>query len=116
MVRMQGEHVVELASLIGVDMTTKVFTGATVTGLSVPVTVLRTADTWKGENVDVDPVQPGVIRPTTHVKMFKAWSADDLTTFVCPLNKKDLADPKQIPAGYCARKNKDKIDATTGVR
>lgn len=115
--RMQGEHVVELASLIGVDMTTKVFTGASVTGLNVPVTVLRKTDTWNGQNVDVDyPVQPGVARPTTNVKMFKAWSADDLATFVCPLNKKDLAGSKVIPAGYCASKNKDKFDAATGPR
>ena len=115
--RMQGEHVVELANLIGVDMSTKVFTGASVTGLNVPVTVLRKTDTWKGQNVDVDyPVQPGVVRPTSNVKMFKAWSADDLATFVCPLNKKDLAGSKEIPAGYCARKNKDKFDAATGPR
>ncbi|HSO40724.1 MAG TPA: L,D-transpeptidase [Labilithrix sp.] len=116
--RMQGEHVVELASLIGVDMSTTVFTGASVTGLDVPVTVLRKTDTWNGKNVDVDyPVLPGVARPTTNVKMFASWSADDLATFVCPLNKKDLAaGSKVIPAGYCARKNHDKFDAATGPR
>jgi hypothetical protein len=114
--RMQGEHVTELASLIGVDMTTKVHSGASITGLAVPVTVLRTtADTWNGQNVDVDyPVQRGVTRPTTNVKMFKSWSADDLATFVCPLNKGDLHGSKVIPAGYCASKNRDKFDAAEG--
>jgi len=113
--RMQGEHVTELAHLIGVDMTTKVHSGAPVTGLNVPVTVLRKADTWKGMNVDVDyPAQAGVTRPRTNVKMFKSWSADDLATFVCPLNKRELAGSKIIPAGYCARKYADKFDPAVG--
>ena len=81
------------------------------------MTILHKTDTWKGQNVDVDcPVQPGVVRPTTNVKMFKAWSADDLATFVCPLNKKDLAGAKTIPAGYCATKRKDKFEPATGPR
>lgn len=113
--RMQGEHVVELANLIGVDMSTQVFRGTPVTGLNVPVTVLRKTDTWNGQNVDVDyPAQRGVVRPTTNVKMFKAWSADDLATFVCPLNPRDVAGTRVIPAGYCARKNHDKFDAAVG--
>ena len=115
--RMQGEHIVELANLIGIDMSTTVFTGTSVTGLNVPVTVLRKTDTWQGKNVDVDyPVQGNVARPTTNVKMFKSWSADDLATFVCPLNKRELAGSKTIPAGYCARKNRDKFDDATGPR
>jgi hypothetical protein len=113
--RMQGEHIVELANLIGVDMTTKVHSGAAVTGLDVPVSVLRKADTWKNQNVDVDyPVQPGVVRPKTNVKMFKSWSADDLATFVCPLNKRELAGSKVIPADYCTNKNTNKFDPATG--
>lgn len=113
--RMQGEHVVELANLIGVDMTTKVHSGASVSGLNVPVTVLRKPDTWKNQNVDVDyPVQPGVDRPKTNVKMFRAWSADDLATFVCPLDKRALNGSKAIPANYCGLKNHDKFDPATG--
>ena len=114
--RMQGEHITELASLIGVDMTTIVHSGASITGLDVPVTVLRKADTWNGQNVDVDyPTQRGVTRPTDNVKMFKAWSADDLATFVCPLNKRELAgDRERIPAEYCVNKNRNKFDPATG--
>lgn len=115
--RMQGEHIVELASLIGVDMSTTVFTGASVTGLNVPVTVLRKTDTWQGKNVDVDyPVQGAVARPTTNVKMFASWSGGDLATFVCPLDKKALGGAKVIPAGYCALKNRDRFDAAKGPR
>jgi hypothetical protein len=114
--RMQGEHITELTHLIGVDMATSVHSGESITGLDVPVTVLRKADTWKGQPVDVDyPVQRGVTRPTgANVKMFKSWSADQLATFVCPLNKRDLSGSREIPAGYCARKNRDTIDAATG--
>lgn len=113
--RMQGEHITELASLIGVDMTTKVHSGASVTGLAVPVTVIRKADTWNGQNVDVDyPAQRGVTRPTTNVKMFKSWSADDLATFVCPLNKRELNGSKAIPADYCVNKNRNKFDPASG--
>ncbi len=114
--RMQGEHVVELANLIGADMSSHVWTGSSVTGLNVPVTVLRKPDTWKGQQVDVDyPADPAVKRPTGNVKMFKTWSADDLATFVCPLNKKDIAQgSKDVPAGYCATKNRNRIDPVTG--
>jgi hypothetical protein len=115
--RMQGEHVVELANLIGVDMTTHVWTGAAATGLSVPVTVLRKADTWQGQSVDVDyPAAAGVERPKGNVKMFHAWSADDLATFVCPLNKADIPKgTKDIPPGYCARRHTNRIDPATGL-
>ena len=113
---MQGEHVVELASLIGVDMAGLVRSGAGVDGLDVPVTVLHKPDTWKDQPVDVDyPAQAGVARPKgTNVKMFKAWSADQLTTFVCPLVKSDLGGSKIIPEKYCARRHHDTIDPTTG--
>jgi hypothetical protein len=46
--------------------------------------------------------------------MFKAWSADDLATFVCPLNKRDLAGAKIIPANYCGNKNRNKFDPVIG--
>jgi hypothetical protein len=114
--RMQGEHVVELAHLIGVDMSTTVHKGASVAGLDVPVSVLGKPDTWKGKSVDVDyPATEGVKRPTTNVMMFKAWSADQLASFVCPLNKRDLPPGgAEVPAGYCARKYRNTIDPATG--
>lgn len=112
--RMQGEHVTELAHLIGVDMSTVVHRGNSLDGFHVPVTVLRKADTWKGQQVDIDyPAQRGVQRPTGDVKMFKAWSADQLKAVVCPLNKSET-DNGQIPANYCSRHNSNAFDPTTG--
>jgi hypothetical protein len=114
--RMQGEHVVELANLIGADMTSRVWTGSSMTGLKVPVTVLRKADEWNGKNVDVDyPAQASVKRPTTNVAMFRSWSADQLASFVCPLNKKDVSPGSgAVPTDYCARRHRNTIDPMTG--
>jgi hypothetical protein len=114
--RMQGEHVVELAHLIGVDMTTTVHRGDSWTGLRIPVTVLRKADEWRGQQVDVDyRAEPSVRRPTgRNVKIFPSWSADDLATFVCPLNKRALAGSPTIPANYCARRYQNKFDPARG--
>ncbi len=112
--RMQGEHVVELANLIGVDMTTKVWTGTGVSGLNVPVTVLHQTDMWKGQAVDVDyPADPRVQRPSANVKMFKTWSADDFPGFVCPLNKKAVSDGV-VPKDYCTRRYTNKYDPAVG--
>jgi len=115
--RMQGEHITELTHLIGIDMSTTVHSGASITGLDVPVTVIRKADTWTEQPVDIDyPAQRGVARPTgANVKMFKSWSADKLATFVCPLNKRDVAGTREIPANYCSRRNQNAIDPTTGL-
>lgn len=112
--RMKGEHVTELANILGANMTTKVHT-AQVTGLDVPVTVIHTTDTWNGMQVDVDyPALPQVKRPTgANVKMFKAWSADQLQTYVCALNKADVSNGV-IPQGYCSKHLTNTIDPLTG--
>lgn len=114
--RMQGEHIVELAHLIGVDMTTTVHRGDSWTGLRIPVTVLRKADEWRGKQVDVDyRAEPSVRRPSgPNVQVFPSWSADDLATFVCPLNKRALAGSPTIPANYCARRYQNKFDPARG--
>jgi L,D-transpeptidase catalytic domain len=116
--RMQGEHITELTHLIGVDMTTTVHRGDAVTGLDVPVTVIRKPDTWKGQPVDVDyPAQRSVARPTgANVKMFPSWTADQLAAFVCPLDKRELNGSRTIPANYCARRNRNAIDPAIGPR
>lgn len=116
--RMQGEHITELAHLIGVDMTSTVYRGDPVTGLDVPVTVIRKPDTWKGQQVDVDyPAQRGVARPTgNNVKKFPSWSADQLAAFVCPLNKRELNGSREIPANYCSRRYRNAFDPAVGPR
>jgi hypothetical protein len=124
--RMQGEHVVELAHLLGVDMSTKVYPptkGQDVIfrDIKVPVRVLAgEPDTWKGKPVDVDYAATAAVkRPKGDVVTFKTWSADDLATFVCKLDKKKLdpQKPGQVPLGYCGGVLglKDKIDARTGA-
>lgn len=113
--RMQGEHVVELAHLIGANMSTVVYRGDSLSGFDVPVTILHKPDTWKDQLVDVDyPAEAGVARPTgANVKMFKAWNADQLATFVCPLNKREVT-AGVIPDNYCSLHNRDSIDPVTG--
>ena len=114
--RMQGEHVVELAHLIGVDMTTRVWGGEDILKtFKVPVTVIRgVPDTWNGQSVDVDyPALASVKRPTTNVAMFKSWKSTDFPTWVCKYNGKDSS----APADYCTSQRHlvDKADALTGA-
>ena len=115
--RMQGEHVVELAHLIGVNMTTKVWSGGDILkNFKTPVTVVRgKADTWNGQNVDVDyPAQASVKRPTTNVAMFKAWKSTDFPAWVCKYN----GTGSEAAADYCtsARRLTNNGDAITGPR
>jgi hypothetical protein len=113
--RMQGEHVVELANLIGVDMTTKIQKGVGVTGLHVPVTVIHKTDVYQGKNVDVDyPAMASVQRPTTNVLKFKTWSSDDYPAIVCSLDKKHLNGATTVPANYCEGRYTNKYDLATG--
>jgi hypothetical protein len=77
--RMMGEHVVELAHLVGFDMGTvhardKFYNTPRV----VPVTVLSASmyDTFEGKSVDVDyPTGVGITRPKGNVEMFGSWVA-----------------------------------------
>ncbi|MBX3208345.1 MAG: L,D-transpeptidase [Labilithrix sp.] len=116
--RMQGEHVTELAHLIGVDMTNTVHRGDATTGLNVPVTVIRRPDVWNGKQVDVNyPAARGVARPTgPDVKVFPSWTADQLAAFVCPLNKRELNGSRTIPENYCSRRYQNAFDPAVGPR
>ncbi len=113
--RMQGEHVVELAALIGVNMSTTIYKGTGVTGLHVPVTVIHQTDVYRGKNVDVDyPALPSVQRPTTNVTKFKTWSSDDYPAIVCSLDKKHLNGATSVPENYCEWRHTNKFDLATG--
>ena len=119
--RMMGEHAVELAHLIGVDMTTKIWSGDTILrSFKVPVKVIRkTPDSWQGQNVDVDyPSQKSVARPTENVKMFKAWSADDFPSWVCKVDPKSVPSVSDLPSDYCSSVAKltNRADPKTGPR
>ena len=119
--RMQGEHVVELASLIGVDMTSRVWSGDTIfRNYKVPVKVLRGEnDTWLGKSVDVDyPAQAGVKRPTTNTMMFKTWRSQDFPAWVCKIDDRKGIDLAAVPGDYCARVRslRNTADAAIGPR
>jgi hypothetical protein len=113
--RMQGEHVVELANLIGVDMSTRIWSGAGLSGFNVPVTVIHKTDVYQGKNVDVDyPAMSSVQRPKTNVAMFRTWSSDDYPGIVCSLDKKGLNGAKTVPDAYCSSRFQNKYDLSTG--
>jgi hypothetical protein len=113
--RMQGEHVVELANLIGVDMSTRIYKGTGVTGLHVPVTVIHKTDVYQGKNVDVDyPALATVQRPHANVQMFRTWSSDDFPALVCSLDKKHLNGATKVPSDYCEGRFQNKYDLAVG--
>jgi hypothetical protein len=119
--RMQGEHVVELAHLIGVDMTSQLWPGNTILrNYRVPVKVLRgTPDTWEGKSIDVDyAASSSVRRPTTNVTMFKTWRSQDFPTWVCKIDERNPPRSGEVPADYCSRVRglTDKLNPTTGQR
>lgn len=115
--RMNGEHIVELAHLIGTDMATRNYAENTVLrgpdkdGVGVPVIVRDDQVSWNGKLVDSDyPVAVGlenrVTRPAAaQAIVFQSWdaSAPQFQSFVCPLDKKWLKQKglTTVPAGYC---------------
>ena len=121
--RMNGEHIVELAHLIGLDMASRNYAENTVIrtagqgGVGIKVTVREGDVTWQGKAVDSDyPVHPGlearVKRPAAASSvMFHAWDASvpELRSQVCPLDKKWLKRQglTAVPAGYCAKRFPD---------
>jgi hypothetical protein len=112
--RMQGEHVVELAHLIGVDMTTSIKGGDSDYVPEVPVTVIRKADTFEGKPVDVDYPALGSVERPSGAKMFKAWDSNDFPALVCAFDKAHAVDGK-VPANYCegvrGLKNKKRLSS-----
>jgi hypothetical protein len=99
--RMQGEHVVEFAHMVGLDMGSP---DATARGLPAPaggyrVRVVEDFDRLPdGRRVDVDyPGAGGFSRPTgPDVFVFETWSTDDFPRFVC------AHDPtRSLGDGHC---------------
>lgn len=99
--RMQGEHVVELAQLLGVDMTKPHDTsegGAQGFDEKVKLKVHPDFVTWKGHQVDVAyPVDVGVTLPTGDVMKFPTWSSRAFPRSVCEY--RDTARP--LDGHYC---------------
>ena len=108
--RMQGEHVVEVAQLLGIDMAVP-HASSDRQLLKAPVSVITTFDKWQGKLVDVDyPAQKSVKRPpAAQSHLFRTWSSDDFPVFVCKYDKR-------LPLGpsHCDRALKNRRDVTTG--
>ena len=112
--RMQGEHVVEIAHILGYDMSQPRKTTADKDRsqwpkLAVSVHVHPVPDGVDGTAFDVDyPVTAGtnVVLPKVDgtkirkIAKLPTWSADDFPASVCPV-KKGAETP--LPADYCAR-------------
>jgi hypothetical protein len=107
--RMQGEHVVELANLLGIDMAKPHSTGESAT-IDVKVTVSKEWDSFEGQYIDVDyPVAAGVTRPTTNVAMYPTWDSNDFPRWVCAYDSK-----RPLDAHHCDHAGEPRRDALTG--
>ena len=107
--RMQGEHVVELANLLGIDMSKPHAAGESKT-LEVPVTISPDYDTFDGHLVDVDyPALAAVKRPTGDVKMFPTWDSVDFPKWVCAYDK-----TRPVDAHHCDAAGVELRDPMTG--
>ena len=82
--RMMGEHVTELANLVGIDMRKFYAANQTITPRASAVTLLDDYDQLDGKYVDVDfPTDVGVVRPgvtygAENVTMFGSWVASEM--------------------------------------
>src|SRR5262249_12420158 len=107
--RMQGEHVVELANLLGIDMSKPHSAGESFK-IDLKVTISKDFDVFEGQNVDVDyPAAAGVTRPTTNVRMFSTWDSRDFPRWVCAYDK-----TRPLGASYCDSVGEDRRDPMTG--
>lgn len=122
--RMQGEHAVELAHLLGTNMRTRVWGIDEFAGtLNVSVRVLPEGiyDTHKGKVVDVNypvfnaPGLPKAIRPVPNanrdVQVYPTWDARELSRYVCRYSRTSgLGDSR------CDHQPPNRIDPRTGGR
>lgn len=114
--RMQGEHVVELAHLLGMNMaiphkSTEKFT------LTVKVEVIPDYDVWNGKYVDVDyPVQAAVKRPPADKSIvYPTWNSQALPRLVCAWNPALWSSTNPAAnASHCNYAGTNKIDPLTG--
>jgi hypothetical protein len=107
--RMAGEHVVELASLLGLDMAKPHSTGESAT-LEVKVVVSKEWDVFEGHNVDVDyPALSSVVRPTSNVTLFPTWDSNDFPRWVCAYDK-----TRPLDAHHCDAAGDPRRDALSG--
>lgn len=108
--RMQGEHVVEMAHLIGVDML-NAYPKVVYVNVDVPVEIKADFDRFGDKIVDVDyPGTAGFVPPTgDNVDQFPTWSSLDFPRFVCAYDKNVPLDMH-----HCDRAGENVLDPYTG--
>jgi len=108
--RMAGEHDVEMAHLLGIDMT-KPHSASERFTLAVKVTISPEFDTFDGKQVDVDyPADSAVVRPTgPDAKIYPTWVSDELPRVVCAYQ----AD-RPLGAQHCDTAGENRRDIATG--
>lgn len=113
--RMQGEHVVEVAQLIGFDMRNTWGSNVRV-ARRVPVQVIRDYDRLAtGEAIDVDyPRWGGARAPTGPTRVFPTWSADEMPRIVCADNRARRTSNTRVPDGFCDYMPSNGRDLATG--
>ena len=108
--RMQGEHVVELAHVLGLDMA-KPHPASRYVELSPTVRIVSAYDTFEGKKIDVDyPALPSVARasgPTA--KTYPTWDSRDFPRFVCAYDK-----ARPLGPAHCDAAGENTRDALTG--
>ncbi|MEI8259763.1 MAG: hypothetical protein WCJ30_29205 [Deltaproteobacteria bacterium] len=113
--RMQGEHVVEMAQLIGVDMHNTWGAGVK-TATRAHIVVTRDYDRLPtGAAVDVDyPRTAGAVAPTGVVRMFRTWDGNEMTRVVCSDTRRSPATGQTVAPGYCSFMPANQRDLATG--
>ena len=114
--RMQGEHVVELAQIIGIDMHVPHKSSEQFTK-SVKVDVIPGYDSWNGHPVDVAyPALPSVKLPTgPNVKVFATWDSHQLVRQVCAWVPTLWTTNSLTNAHHCDYVGANTIDPVTGA-
>lgn len=108
--RMQGEHVVELAQLLGLPMNTTNAPG-TARSIRVNVNVIEGYDVVNGESIDVEyPRVAGAVAPRGAVRMFPTWSSNDFPRWVCAYKS-----GRALDANHCAYEPPNRLDPATGA-
>lgn len=108
--RMQGEHVVEMTHMLGIDMS-KPHAETEVVMLNLPLHVIEGYDAVDGKFVDVDyPARPDVVLPAESERvLFPTWDSRDLPELVCTYDKN-----RPLDATHCQRGDRNKFDPMAG--
>ncbi len=113
--RMQGEHVVELAHILGMKMNVPHKSSEKFT-IGVKVNVIADYDLWAGKYVDVDyPALSTVKRPPADKSVvFPTWKSQDLPRVVCAWNPTLWSTDPAINATHCKYAGVNLFDAIAG--